>query len=342
MNLSLPILAESASKFHEFVEVLVYDDLTEIRYLIRLIDKIRSTFPLLTINLIHNSIKSGIAKSFIDSVMLIDSEYCWIIGADDFVFENSIAVVLQLIEKHSMDLLVVNKINFNLELLSKDKDLLLAREVIKNFTDQRLIEININTIDKSLVEYRGLNGLINKRYGNVFLGAIMVNIFKVSLRKSYQVPSENYLGFNTLDSTYPKIPIFASKFSESKNAYFKFPLILVGDGARDLTSNGDFTKIYEKNDFILQINISNEILLKYKANGMSSFNYYHNLSDVAFNAGYYIALYVLSKLLSKTIINNSDKISFQKSIVHNVIHPLFFLGLIRGTLKYIVLSCKDE
>jgi len=338
LEISLFYLARAVDPFDNLVDILVYDDLSDVQELQIIIDKIKELYPNVSIKYVHNEFKTGIARSFINSVKLVNSEFCWIIGADDFVFKESIEIILRIIELYNIDLLVVDKIHTNFLLTDFNNIDEIKIQIDKIVMSKFPLLSTFDNFEDNIKIMSGLSSIIDKRMGNVFLGAIMVNIFRVKLWKDYDIENTNYDGFDTLDSTYPQISIFASMFHDALIVYFNKPLILVGDGARDWTANGDFSIIDERNDYIIHINIINDILLMYKKYGLSNLKYFFNLSGVAFNAGYYVSYFILSRVFNSKKYQYPQRLSLFKSFKINFIHPMFYYGLFRGIVKFIIVK----
>jgi glycosyltransferase involved in cell wall biosynthesis len=340
LSLCLKSVGNSIGKNWDKTNIVVFDDCSYINEINKVISDFIAEFPEVSIKLIHNKSKQGIAKAIVESVSFSDSKYTWVVGSDDLLDPKAIEYLLEVIINLEPDLIVVNKNNFDVSSLNIDSNftsfqsnsLVSYREVVKRIFNP-IGDISFRIVDS-------LCDLIDSKYGNVFLGAIMVNIFRTELWKSYDFTAYDYSGFKDLHSTYPQIPVFSDLFTNTNNVYIYNPLIYVGDGIRDWATNGDFSLLNSKGDYLLQINISNEILKTYLYCGMKIIKYYRLLGDISFNAGYFSFLYVFATRFKGQKVFNQNYINLTRSFSLNFIQPLYYYGLIRGFIKLLHLGSK--
>lgn len=318
--------------------VKVYDDCSDISEIKNIISLFSSEFPDISIDLIHNQFKQGIASAIMDSANYSDSKYTWIIGSDDFLSPKAIDYIVDTVTNVDLDLLVVNKKNFDIRIINFDNNNLENPEMIlSNSNDfNKLLNEPLGPVELSLFD--NFFDLIDSKYGNVFLGAIMINVFKTELWRSYNFDLYNYQGFKDLHSTYPHIPVFSELFNNSLTGFVHNNLIYVGDGIRDWATNGDFSLLNSKGDYILHINTDNKILTSYLSNGMKFIKYFYLLGDVSYNAGYFSSLFFYAKYFKGQQVFNQEHISLSKSLKLNFLHPLYYYGIFRGLIKLIHLG----
>ena len=93
--------------FEDEVEICVSDDCS-IENPTNLISKIRIQYPNIDIRYKRNSTNMGMDYNFLNSVLLSDSLYCWIIGNDDLPTKDGIKIAIENLknEDNKIDLMV--------------------------------------------------------------------------------------------------------------------------------------------------------------------------------------------------------------------------------------------
>jgi len=185
------------------------------------------------INYQLNTENIGVAKNILKSVAISNSEFCWVVGDDDMLLQNSIKEVLNLIEKHqNVDYFYVNSYHFNSKLL-------------KNYS----YPINTSELPNNLEKFSNFKNdfyakfieLINPKVSFDFLGGLYLSVFRKynwdnNLDKINQKNINNNLLFSNIDNTYPHIKIFSYAFKNS-DAYFCSKALSINlFGVREWTS----------------------------------------------------------------------------------------------------------
>ena len=89
------------------VEICISDDCSD-KDPVGLVREVQMKFPNVSIQYKRNAANMGMDHNFLNSVLLSDSLYCWIIGNDDLPAKNGLKIVVdKLMEKNNaVDLLV--------------------------------------------------------------------------------------------------------------------------------------------------------------------------------------------------------------------------------------------
>lgn len=100
-------LASQIEKFslENMVEICINDDCSQLDPS-ELIEAIRAKYPQIEICYGRNSVNKGMDYNFLQSVLMAESEYCWIIGNDDLPVETGIFNVIEYLKGKN------NKIDF--------------------------------------------------------------------------------------------------------------------------------------------------------------------------------------------------------------------------------------
>lgn len=101
--------AQQIMKFslEEEVQICISDDCS-INDPIDLIEQIKENYPVVDIIYKRNSTNMGMDYNFLNSVMIADSKYCWIVGNDDLPTDEGIKSVVNNLKAHNdeIDLMV--------------------------------------------------------------------------------------------------------------------------------------------------------------------------------------------------------------------------------------------
>ncbi len=185
------------------------------------------------INYHINTENIGVAKNILKSVAISNSEFCWVVGDDDMLLQNSIKEVLNLIEKYkNVDYFYVNSYHFDSRLL-------------KNYS----YPINTSELPNNLEKFSNFKNdfyakfieLINPKVSFDFLGGLYLSVFRKynwdsNLDKINKKNINNNLLFSNIDNTYPHIKIFSYAFKNS-DAYFCSKALSINlFGVREWTS----------------------------------------------------------------------------------------------------------
>lgn len=91
----------------EFVEICISDDCSE-EDPVKLVRKVQKQNPDVIIRYKRNEVNMGMDHNFLNSVLLSDSHYCWIIGNDDLPVKDGIKTAIEILREKqgTIDLLV--------------------------------------------------------------------------------------------------------------------------------------------------------------------------------------------------------------------------------------------
>jgi abequosyltransferase len=90
----------------------------------------------------------GGVRNFVNVIKMAEADYCWLVGSDDIVIDNSLVRILQILrENPSIGGLTVNKLNFNSDLevcIGPDPEIILPIDSIKSHLFDSFDEIMLN------------------------------------------------------------------------------------------------------------------------------------------------------------------------------------------------------
>lgn len=99
----------------QFIEVVIGDNSDKSS--IKSVKEIFKDHSEIKFNYIYNSTNIGLARNYLNIVKNALGEFCWILGDDDFIKENSISTLLKIIDSKKYDLIA-----FNYEVIKIIKD----------------------------------------------------------------------------------------------------------------------------------------------------------------------------------------------------------------------------
>ena len=272
-----------------------------------------------------NNSNIGPGGNILEVVKNANGEYCWIIGDDDFLKPNSIDLLLNKISNGDYDFLSLNYDRVWLNDDTKNDAVKLIKEL------DNLVGIKNNNVPS--FDSIGLSSLIHPKFNNVYLGAVMGNVFKTSIWRECKHDFKTTEDFKTLEGTYPFLVIFAKKFMNCKVSYISEPLITVGEGVREWM-NGEF---WQTSLPLIYLKIFPEILDLYKQNGLINKSYKLMVTDFSKIIGNFYARYHLRRIFRKKVKDNTSIKFLPQSIVF-YINLGFYLGYLKGFIKAIYLK----
>lgn len=175
----------------------------------------------------------GVAKNILKTISMSNSEFCWVIGDDDLLFDNAVEEVLKKInEFKDTDFFYINSKHLDHSILDNYKKPInpnILNEKMNNFSDLD-IDIRCNFID-----------LINPQVSFDYLGGLYLSVFRRSmweknLNRINTSNLNNKLLFSTFDNTFPHIIVFAYAFKNSKAFFYSKPLTINLYGVREWKS----------------------------------------------------------------------------------------------------------
>ena len=87
-----------SNDLREYVQICISDDFSWVNPK-RLIEKLKVENPGVEIKFERNTKNEGMDYNFLHSVMMAESEYCWIVGNDDLISEDGIKKTLEILQK---------------------------------------------------------------------------------------------------------------------------------------------------------------------------------------------------------------------------------------------------
>jgi glycosyltransferase involved in cell wall biosynthesis len=322
---------EASIEFANEVEIVVSDNASE-DDLFTIIEDVRLKYHGIDIIYHKNSNNIGMAMNFLKVVDIASGKYCWIIGSDDFIKYDGITTLLDII-KHNID------VNF----ISCNYDLIFLKELeINNRIDDKYINLHTHLKDNNLlVPHKAptqskkvikLDELIDPIYNNVFLGAIMTGIFKKSLWDSVDKTDVDWKSFNSFESIYPHCYIFANAYIGKKAFYCGKPLVTVGEGTREWSTDNGKT-YWESSLPLIYFNVFSDMVESYRKFGLESKQYNKCKKSVGGIVGQLFLPIILRKSIQKKYIKDSEYLNPLSILKMYKLTLSFYKGIIISILK---------
>lgn len=324
---------EASLDFEKKVEIIISDNASE-EDLLCLVEDVRLKYNLIDIIYHKNSYNIGLSKNFLKVVDIASGKYCWIIGSDDFIKSNGISTIIDIVRQN-------DDVNF----ISCNYDLILLNEVVKKnkngVTDQfinlqnQLEDENILIPHKAPIWSRKVNKLdelIDPLFNNVLLGSVMAGIFKKVLWDNVDKSTVDWDGFNSFASMYPHCYIYANAFMGKKAFYCGKPLITVGEGTREWSTDIGNT-FWESSLPVIYFSVFGEMVETYKKFGLEKKQYYKCRKWVANNAGNYLLPVIFRRYIFKKYIKDSNVLNVKQTLRLNILMPNFYKSIVISTVK---------
>ncbi len=338
-NHSLIAACEASVNFSEKTEIIVSDNASEDN-LFSVVESIKYRYKNIDIVYKKNSENIGLVKNILKVVSMASGKYCWIIGSDDFIKNQGIKKILDIIDQNK-------EINF----ISCNHDHIFLNEILSNKNNNKK-DINLqNELKKeeSLVIHKAptkskkvdkLDELIDPLFNNVLLGAIMTGIFRRSLWDGVDKQNIRWDSFNTVESIYPHCFIYAKAFLGKPAFYCGEPLITVGEGKREWTDECGIN-FWETSLPLIYFNIFGEMVEIYKRFGLEKKQYYKCKNFAGEYAGNYLLPIIIRRHIFKRSIKNSFFLNVKKNVKIYFLIPGFYKGIIKSILRPVVKPIKE-
>ena len=312
------------------VEIVISDNASE-EDLFCLIEEFRSKYAIDIAN--HkNKLNIGLSKNFLKVVDIASGKYCWIIGSDDFIKLDGISTIMEIIKQ-----------NNDVDFISCNYDHILLNEVVKKNGDVGPFEDLQNQLENKsvLVPHKAptwsgkvnkLDELIDPMFNNVLLGAVMTGIFRKSLWDNFDKSNVVWDGFNSFASMYPHCYIYANAFIGRKAFYCGKPLITVGEGTREWSTDKGNT-FWDSSLPVIYFNVFGEMVETYNKFGLEKKQYYLCRKWVANNVGIYFLPIIFRKYIVKKFIKDSDLLDVKQTLKMNFLIPKFYKSIACSTAK---------
>lgn len=323
---------EASLNYTHDVEIVISDNASEDN-LMDLVDSFKLNYSSLRIVYERNELNIGMSRNFLKVVDLSRAEYCWIIGSDDFIKKESIGIILKIIRENSN----LDFISCNYDLIYIDKlnmSTLNYKEFTCKLNNPNLIELHKSPSWEGMVERFDL--LIDPIFNNVFLGAMMTGIFRKSIWDSVDKEHIDWDGFNSLTSLYPHCYIYAKGFIGTQAYYCGKPIITVGEGTREWSTDGGID-FWESHLPLIYFNILSDMLETYKKSGLKRSQYMKSLEYTAQLSGNLLLQVIKKKHFRKDQFKNSKQISVTRALIYNFKTLSFY----RAILSSLIISIKN-
>lgn len=326
-ELSLEHTCTNILDLHEDVEIIISDN-SENDSIKNIVKNFINKYKKLTIKYHKNDTNIGLAKNFLKTVELSSAEFCWIVGSDDFIKVGAVDKILTILSNHNeIDFIGCNfdSIQLHSEINTDFLSLLKDKMVLK--------ESDAPKWSKRLEKFEEL---LDPQFKNVFLGSIMLGIFRKDLWDKVDKSHINWGGFNSLESIYPHIYIYAHNFLDSNAYYCGFPLITIGNGVREWSTEMGNT-MWQSSLPYIYLNVLWEAIFLYRSKGSSSETYRKSRKHLAKIYGNLFLPFLWNKYLIFRKINNR-KITNLRYLRFALVEPVFYIMVFRSILKSVFIT----
>ncbi len=272
----------------------------------------------------RNERNIGLAANFLKVVEYSQSEFCWIVGSDDFIIDGSVKKLISLIT-------INNKVDFYC--------IGIGRIILSDYCDgskdkpYSCIADYMNTLsisDSTLsIKESKFDHLISPKYNNSLLGSVMCGVFRRSLWNTVNKKSMNLSpNFSCLTNIYPHVYIYSKCMIGRRAINIIDEMVIAGEGAREWSGkifwDGYLPLIYLK--------IFNEMIDNYSSSGIEIRRFIKSRLYYSKVAGRYFIPYLISRKKHGEKIHINLGEIFKK----NFFYPSFYIGLLKGTIIYII------
>lgn len=322
----LNLAAQTSENNRKIVEIIVQDNHSD-ENIYNIVSKLRNTYKSINIKYFRNERNIGLANNFIKAVENSVGEYCWIIGADDFVLPNSVDKIVDVIlNNKEIDFI---SLGFSTIYLNN------LRSLYSNGDGQNFFDVNIILSESSYKKSNSTSGrllfqqTLNPEINHTFHGSMMTCVFKKKIWDMFEI-TENISNeqFDSLASIYPHQYIFL-KTMFNRNAYFlNENMISTGKGRRSWIDNSQISEIL----YIMYFKVNLELISLLKAENypkkqiriVRNFIGYSVGSKAAHFLGHYFINfkkynYDLSKMMLFFILYYSFNIHFYRGLISSCI-----------------------
>lgn len=311
---------KSIDEYYENVEIIVIDN-DERKSAEPIVENIKKHNERIKISYFSNDRNYGLAYNAYASVMHAIGKYGWLVGDDDFILPGAIRILFNVFELFpELEIIMFDSFHSNL----KDSKKLLNAP--NNIIDSSY------TLDLNDIKFGKTTHFIHSKFKNVYLGSMMMSVFKINLWKTVKISKEELMGFNSLKSMYPHVHIFSNAFMNSSAAYLNKKIIVVLDGTRSWAAK-DSSKYWSSVEPFIYFRIIHEILIDYRKNGLSLNFYLSNLNYNSSIVGELLIRYVVNAKLKKKNINYKEKYKISNTVKSYIPFPRFYVGMFKGLVK---------
>lgn len=327
---SLIAACEASVDFSDKLEIIISDNASQ-DDLFSIVKEAKRKYKDINIIYSRNNNNIGMANNVLKIISIASGKYCWLIGSDDFIKQGGVEKILDIIDQ-----------NKDIEFISCNYDYIFLNKILRensyNNMQELLKDKNYLVFHKAPTwsgRVNKLDELIDPLFNNVFLGSIMTGIFKKSLWDSVDKPNIYWDSFNTFESIYPHCYIYAKAFLGKPAFYCGEPLITVGEGAREWTTERSLN-FWKTSLSLIYFNTFGEIIETYKKFGLEKNQYYKCKKFTAESAGNIFLPIIIRKYILRRHINNSEFLNIKKNIKLYFLTPSFYKGIAKSILRPIL------
>ena len=209
----------------------------------------------------RNKKNIGMGANIIESILMAEGKFTWVIGNDDMLFPFTLKKIYKILNSNqNKDFFFINSCNLDSKYVFSHKQPF----------DTHLVPKNLKTVS-NMHTNKSLDfiDLINPNISFDYLLAIFLSVFNTKkFKENVHILNDKNLKkkktFSTFENTAPHVSIFAKTFIKSKAYYVGSPLSLNLYGKREWSNMWDFIEI---------VRIP-EALEEYRKNGLAFFKYY--------------------------------------------------------------------
>lgn len=244
-----------------------------------------------------NSSNLGSARNVFKVVEGASGQFCWIIGSDDFIKENSVNKLINILTE-----------NQDIDFISCSFDLMRIDNIPNIRTNlKNAMHLRPNGGPNECFKVDKLDYIVDPRYNNVLLGSIMAGIFRRELWNAVKVDEKQLDGFDSLINIYPHLHVYTNGFLGRKAYYCGQPLITVGEGIREWSTDTG-NSYWESSLPVIYFKVFAEIASAYKANGLEPQSYINSENFLASFSGDLLVPILWKKYVTKEPVKSIDKI----------------------------------
>ena len=296
---------EACKGYENIVEIVISDNAsTEDIYSV--VNDVKNMYPSIDIIYNCNSSNLGVARNFFKVVKDAMGQFCWVIGSDDFIKPYSINTILNILHENQD----IDFISCSFDLMRIEDSLKISDKEMQTNISEQLKNPNYlrpNGAPTQSFKVDKLDYIIDPIYNNVLLGSLMAGIFRRDLWNKVEVDKEQLNGYDSLITIYPHIYVYSNGFLGRKAYYCGQPLITVGEGTREWSTDTG-KSFWESSLPVIYFKVFAEIISSYKSNGLEQESYIKCENWIASFAGDLLIPIIWKKYVSKEPVSNIDKI----------------------------------
>lgn len=301
------------------VEIVISDN-ASIDDIEKVVNIARGKYPQAHLKYSRNNVNKGLAFNFLKVVELAQSEYCWIIGADDFILEDGIHNIMKILsENDDVNFISLGYGHINLN----EVDAKNIPEIIKDDSKWK-----IHNAPKKSYKVQKWDYLVDPQFNNVLLGSVMAGVFKKRLWDSVDKSKFNFeKEFSTLQNTYPHCYIYAKSMIGRNAWYYGYPVIVVGDGAREWSTEtgNDYWSSFMP---LIRMRIFDEMILEYRLDGLEKSQVDKCLSWSSKIVGLNLLPYIYNKYIIRRQIKSAELISINRIFNLHKKYLIFWMSIL--------------